>query len=188
MHLSKDVLKTHIQNGLVTGYADLDGQLTANGFDVRVCAIVEIIDGGKLAVAKPNNKPPKLGKAYILKGYEDRLAGYDVTEKMIVDSLSIKLEKLRPYFAITCEKVNTPPNLMFHIVARTSLFRLTQSALISTVGEAGYQGFLTFMLLPFLDSEIELGARFAQFCFTELKGSAHYAQQKESNYQGGKIF
>lgn len=189
MHLSREVLKSRIlSNNLVTDYADVDSQLTANGFDVRLAAVVEIDDAGKLAVQKSDNRPPKLGKAYVLKGFEDRLQGYDIKEQIVVDKLSVKLERLKPYFAVTCERVNTPSDLMFHIVARTSLFRLTQSALIATVGEAGYKGFLAFMLLPFLDGEIELGSRFAQFCFSELRGSAHYEAQKETNYQGGKLF
>lgn len=189
MHLSKDILKSMIvEKGLITGFADLDGQLTANGIDTRLAAIIEILDGGKLAVVKTNNKPPKLGKAFVLKGFEDRLEGYDIKEKHIVNSGTVKLERLRPYFVITCEKVDTPSHLMLQIAPRTSLFRLTQSLLGCGLSEAGYQGFLTFMMVSLLDSEIELGARFAQLSFTELKGEAHYEQQKESNYQGGKLF
>ena len=189
MHLSKDVLKQLIINQkLVTNLSDLDGQLTPNGVDVRLAAIVEIVDGGRLAVSKGDNKPPQLGTAVVLKGFENRLAGYDIKDMKVVDGCVVKLERLRPYFVITCEEVNTPPNLMFHIAARTSLFRLTQSLLGCTFGEAGYKGFLTFMLLPFLEGEIELGSRFAQLSFTELRGESHYEHQKESNYQGGKLF
>ncbi len=189
MHLSRDVLKKLIlENNLVTKYGDLDAQLTPNGVDMRLAAIVEIVDGGRLAVSKGDNKAPQLGTAVVLKGFEDRLAGYDLKDMQVVDDGVVKIRKLQPYFVVTCEEVSTPPNLMFHIAARTSLFRLTQSLLGCTFGEAGYNGFLTFMLLPFLDGEIELGSRFAQLSFTELKGEAHYEQQKESNYQGGKLF
>ena len=186
MLLSRDVLKDLVLKGLVTKYSGLDGQLTANGIDVRLAGVVEIVDGGRLAVSKVDNVVPRLGKAFVLKGYESRLSGYDISQTVV--SKSVRLERLKPYFVFTCEEVNTPPNLMFHISARTSLFRLTQSLLGCTIGEAGYRGFLTFMLLPFLDCELELGARFAQFSFSELKGVAHYEQQKESNYQGGKLF
>lgn len=177
-----------VENGLITGFADLDQQLTANGFDVRVAGIVEIKDAGKLAVSKAQNKAPKLGRAIVLKGFEERLADYSVDQKDVVPAGSVKLERLRPYLVITCEKVKTPTSMMFHITPRSSLFRLTQSLLGVSFGEAGYEGFLTFMLLPFLDAEIELGARIAQLSFAELKGEGHYAQQKESNYQGGKLF
>ncbi len=189
MHLSRDVLKKLIlENNLVSKYGDLDAQLTPNGVDMRLAAIVEIVDGGRLAVSKGDNKSPQLGTAVVLKGFEDRLEGYDLKDMQVVDDGVVKIKKLQPYFVVTCEEVSTPPHLMFHIAARTSLFRLTQSLLGCTFGEAGYKGFLTFMLLPFLDGEIELGARFAQLSFTELKGEAHYEQQKESNYQGGKLF
>jgi len=187
MHLSRQVLKSLIRDkNLVTNFADLEHQLTANGFDVRLAAIVEIKDAGKLAISKANNAPPKLGKAFVLEGFEDRLKGYEVED--IQTRESVKLERLRPYLVITCEEVNTPGNLMIHIGARSSLFRLTQSLLGTTFGEAGYKGFLTFMLLPILDGEVELGARIAQLSFGELKGSAHYEDQKETNYQGGKLF
>ena len=189
MHLSRDALKQLIlDKQLVTGYVDLDGQLTANGIDVRLAAVIEIIEGGKLAVDKKNNKPPKLGRACVLKGYEDRLLEYKIGNIQIVEHGSVMLEAGKPYFVITCEQVNTPDDHMFHIHARTSLFRFTQSTLLCTVGEAGYRGFLTFVLVPFLKSEIELGMRFAQFTFTELKGKAQYDAQKQANYQGGKLF
>jgi deoxycytidine triphosphate deaminase len=124
----------------------------------------------------------------VLSGFEGRLEGYAVAEKHVLDSGAVKLDRLRPYLVITCEEVNAPSQLMFHIAPRSSLFRLTQSVLGCSFGEAGYRGFLTFMLLPFADSEIELGARFAQLSFSELKGEAQYAEQKESNYQGGRLF
>ena len=189
MHLSREVLKSLIlKDNVLTGYGDLDSQLTPNGVDVRLAAVVEILDGGKLAISKQENRSPKLGRAFVLKGFEDRLAGYDLQEKIVLESGSVKLQPLQPYFVITCEQLNTPPHLMTHIAARTSLFRLTQSGLFCTFAEAGYKGFLTFMLLPFCQSEIDLGARFAQLSFSELKGEAHYEQQKEANYQGGKLF
>ena len=189
MHLSRDVLKKFIvENNLITDFHDLDAQLTANGLDARCAAIVEIVNGGRLAVSKSDNVPPKLGSAVVLKGFEDRMQGYDIKDVQVVESGVVKLERLKPYFVITMEKVNTPNNLMLQIAPRTSLFRLTQSLLGCGLSEAGYQGFLTFMLVPFSDCEFELGARFAQLSFSELKGEAHYEQQKESSYQGGKLF
>lgn len=189
MHLSRNVLKSMIvENGLVSGYADLDRQLTANGVDVRLAGVVEILDGGRLAIEKADNRHPKLGKAVILKGFEERLKGYDVQESQVVESGIVKLEPLKPYLVITCESVDTPSQLMFHITPRSSLLRLTQSLLGYGFGEAGYKGFLTFLLLPALQGEVELGTRIAQLSFTELKGEAHYEQQAEANYQGGKLF
>ncbi len=187
MHLSKEeVRKLIVQHELFTHYGDIDGQLTANGFDVRLAALIEVHSGGRLGAQKDRNKPPQLGNAFVWKGYEDRLKGYDVKELVVTESLIVK--PLQPYLVMSCEKVNTPSHVMFHITPRSSLFRLTQSLLGCSFGEAGYQGFLTFLLLPFLASEIELGARFAQLSFSELKGTANYAEQKEANYQGGKLF
>lgn len=189
MHLSRDVVKKLIvEQNLITNYSDLDGQLTANGIDARLAAVVEIVDGGRLAVSKGDHIAPKLGSAVVLKGFEDRLSGYDLKEVQVIDGGVVKLERLKPYFVITCEKVNTPNNLMLQIAPRTSLFRMTQSLLGCGMSEAGYQGFLTFMLVPMLDSQIELGARFAQLSFIKLEGEAHYEEQKESSYQGGKLF
>ncbi|MBI4440639.1 hypothetical protein HY639_00580 [Candidatus Woesearchaeota archaeon] len=189
MHLSRDVLKQMImKQDLVSNFADLDGQLTANGFDVRLAGVIEVRNAGKLAIAKEHNKPPVLGKAAVLEGFENRLHGYDIPEKRIVRNGCVTLERLQPYLVVCCEEVKTPVSLMIHITARSSLFRLTQSLLGCTFGEAGYRGYLTFLLLPFLDGEIELGARFAQLSFSELKGTAQYTEQKQSSYQGGKLF
>lgn len=188
MHFSREILKQHIESGLLTNFSDVEKQLTANGFDVRIAAIVEVKDGGKLAVDKKNNRAPTLGNAVVLKGFESRLEGYAIAEKNVVEQGTVKLDKLKPYLIITCEEVNTPSNMMFHIAPRSSLFRVTQSLLGCSFGEAGYKGFLAFMLLPFLDSELELGTRIAQLSFSELKGESSYEQQKESNYQGGKLF
>jgi len=189
MHLSRDIVRQMIlEQKLITNYGSVDGQLTPNGFDCRLAAIIEVLDGGKLAVDKKDMRAPKLGKAVVLKGYEHRLKEYSLERVDVVESGTLKLEPLKPYLVMTCEELNTPDNLMTHIAARTSLFRLTQCLLGSTFGEAGYYGYLTFMLLPFTASEIELGVRFAQLSFSELKGQAQYDQQKVTNHQGGKLF
>jgi len=189
MHLSKEVLRSCIvEKKLITDFFDVEGQLTANGFDARLAAVVEVLDGGRLAINKKENRAPTLGKAFVLKGFEDRLEGYDFTEKVVLNSGFVKLNALRPYLVITCEKINAPTDLMFHITSRSSLFRFTQSILGYGFGEAGYSGFLAFLLFAALDSEVELGVRFAQLSFSELRGHAHYQDQKECNQQGGKLF
>ena len=187
-NLNRDVLKELIlKDNIIEGFDDLDKQLTANGFDVRACAVVEILEGGKLAVEKKDNVPPKLGRAFVLPGYEDRLAGYDVQETMTTDSF-VQLKKSQPYFLITCEKVNTPEHLMGTNIHRTSLFRFTQSMMAFGFTEAGYKGYLTFVLIPFLDSSLQLGSRVAQMSFSLLTGKSNYEQQKEASYQGGRLF
>ena len=180
--------KMILEQNVITDYADIEAQLTANGFDARLAAIVEIVDGGRLAISKSDHIPPKLGSAVVLKGFEDRLSGYEIKDVQVAENGVVKLERLKPYFVVTCEKVNQPNNLLIQVAPRTSLFRLTQSLLGCGLSEAGYQGFLTFILVPLLDSEIQLGARFAQLVFIKLEGESHYEQQKESSYQGGKLF
>lgn len=188
MHLSRTAVKELIETQkLVEGYDNIDKQLTANGFDVIVCALVEIKDGGKLAIEKADNVPPKLGKAFVLPGYEDRLDNYEVEEKIITEGF-IKLNKHQPYFLVTAERFNFPDHIMGHNNHRSSLFRFTQSSLYFGFDEAGYKGFLAFMMVPFLDSEVELGSRVAAVSFVHLTGKASYESQSETNYQGGKLF
>ncbi|MBW3019294.1 hypothetical protein KY329_03870 [Candidatus Woesearchaeota archaeon] len=188
MHLSRSAVKELVEKDkLVEGYDNIDKQLTANGFDVRVCALVEIKDGGKLAIEKSNNVPPKLGKAYVLPGYEDRLDSYEIEEKIVTAGF-VKLKKHQPYFLITAERFNFPEYLMGHNSHRSSIFRFTQSMICFGFDEAGYKGYLAFMLVPFLDSEVELGSRVASVSFVHLTGRANYEEQFECNQQGGKLF
>lgn len=188
MHLSGGVLKELIlREGIVSGYDDLDKQVTANGFDVRACAFVEVLDGGKLAIEKKNHVPPRLGRAFVLPGFESRLAGYDVSE-MILSEGFVELQRHRPYFVMTCERVKMPKNMMVHTAHRTSLFRFAQSLMGFGFTEAGYEGYLTFVLVPFLDGSVELGARVAQISFALLHGTGDYTQQKEFSQQGGTLF
>lgn len=188
MNLSKDDVRKRVETqGLVEQFADLDKQLTANGFDVRVAAFVEVRDGGALAVDKKNNRPPKLGRAFVLPGFESRLEGYGVEEIITTDSFA-KLIRAQPYLVVTCERVNTPNDLMIHAAKRSSVFRFTQSLMGFGFTEAGYNGFLTFLLLPTLDCEIQLGTRIAQLSWSTLTSEASYEDQSEFNHQGGKIF
>ena len=189
--LSKDHIREMVQNAkLVEGYDDLEAQMTANGFDVRVGAVIEILKAGKLAINKQDNKPPQLGTAWVVEGYEHRLQGYDIKEMILCKpGFSVQLIPFQSYYTITMETINTPAAMLTKIASRTSLFRYTQTILEAGFGEAGYCGFLTFMLCPTLNgAELELGSRFAQVGFAQLTSESHYQSQKESSYQGGKLF
>jgi len=192
MHLSRPVLKEQIEKkGIVSGHGELDAQLTANGVDLRLAALVEVLEGGRIAVDKARNRAPKLGRAFVLKGFESRLDAYkDQLQEIVVLSPSeaVSLVQMRPYFAITQEEVNIPTNMLCDIKSRSTVFRYGPNDLFCTVGEAGYRGYLTFVLLPFLANELELGARFCQVLFSELRGESHYEDQKQASYQGGKLF
>ena len=87
----------------------------------------------------------------------------------------------------TAESLNMPKDHMSIVEARTSLHRYTQAKLIATFIEAGYKGFLTFMIIPSIPAEIELGARFASLAFTKLTTEESYEDQKEFSNQGGRI-
>ncbi len=188
-NLSRDVLKKEIiDDKLVENYEDLDVQLTANGIDFRLAAIIEVKKAGELRIKKEDIIPPVLGTAYVMEGFESVLDSLKL-DKIVVHpkGTPVKIKKLTPYLVISCEKVNTKTYLNFKIECRSSLFRITQSVLETSFGEAGYRGMLTFLLFSLLDTKIDLGVRFAQIVFSTLEGSAHYEDQKESSYQGGKV-
>ncbi len=188
-NLSRDVLEKEIsENKLVGGVESLDKQLTANGIDVRLAAIIEVVEGGTLAVEKARCKPPVLGQAWVMSGFENVLEGLDTKDPAILGEGSVVgLKKNVPYLVVSCETVDVPEKYMFKIETRSSVFRLIQGVLETAFGEAGYRGKLTFLLFTLLDAKIELGSRFAQIAFSTLEGCAHYENQKESSYQDGKI-
>ncbi|MFH1127421.1 MAG: hypothetical protein ABIG84_04460 [archaeon] len=188
-NLSKDVLRTEIINDkLVVDYEDLDVQLTANGIDFRVAAIIEVKKAGELRINKKDMKMPVLGVAHVMEGFEDVVSGLELEDTVVLPKGSqVSIDKLVPYLVVSCEKVNTKENLNFKIECRSSLFRITQSVLETAFGEAGYRGGLTFLMFSLLDTKIDLGVRFAQIVFSTLSGNAHYEEQKESSYQGGKV-
>ncbi|MBI4145839.1 hypothetical protein HY489_00710 [Candidatus Woesearchaeota archaeon] len=191
MNFGKGDLRRLIEQGLITGIDNIEDHLTPNGVDLRLAALVEIVGGGHMAVDKKNHRGPKLGKAYVLKGYESRLKGYDISQITSVDpGTPVELKCHQPYFAMTLEEAHIPPEMMSHIEARTSLFRYAQTGMFKTVGEAGYDGFLTYMLVPFLDGgSVEMGARFCQLVFAELRGhDGGYDSQKTMTHQGGMLF
>lgn len=187
--LGKKEIVHRIKNEkLVEGFDGLDFHPSANGIDVHLAALIEVKEGGKLAVQKANNVLPKLGTAYVLKGHEDKISSLTTESTQILEKeSSIKIKAHQPYLLIIAEKVNIPTDHLCIAKARTSLHRFTQSHLIAVFGEAGYRGTLTFMLVPMLDAEVELGARIAQLAFSKISSHSHYEDQKEHSFQDGKI-
>ncbi len=189
VNLNRDVLRKEIlENTLVENYDNLDVQLTANGVDFRIAAIIEVKEAGELRINKADCRMPVLGAAHVMEGFEDVVSGLEL-EGVVVEpkGAQVKIERLKPYLVVSCEKVNTKENLNFKIECRSSLFRITQSVLETAFGEAGYRGGLTFLMFSLLDTKVDLGVRFAQVVFSELSGNAHYEEQKESSYQNGKV-
>ncbi|GEM_PF-2451883 len=183
-----DLKEKILKEKMIEGYEDIEKQLTPNGFDVRACTIIEVKEAGEVGISKEENKSPILGKAYVLEGHEKILENLNI-EKIITMKYGEKLPlyRLKPYLLITCEKINTPEDLYFKIEIRSTLFRYGQMILETAFGDAGYKGRLTFLLLPTLDTKLALGCRVAQISFVTLTSRAHYENQKECGYQGGKI-
>ncbi|MBW6462106.1 MAG: hypothetical protein K0B07_03615 [DPANN group archaeon] len=188
--LSKETLKNLIkEKNIISDYKDIDYQITANGFDFRLAVLIEVKKAGQLRIDKNSAIKPKLGNAYVLKGFENHIKNLK-TENIIVlkEGTLIYLDEKKTYLAVTCEKLNTPENTNFEIEPRSSLFRYCQCDIVTGFGEAGYRGILTVMFKPSLPgAAIDIGVRFMQVSFNILDSNAHYNDQKENNYQGGNI-
>lgn len=89
------------------------------------------------------------------------------------------------YLVKTIEKVNMPENIAAMVLPRSTLFR---SGIILRTGmvDPGYQGELYFGLINHntQPAEIELGARFAQIYFVEIKGKP--VKTYQGKWQGGR--
>ncbi len=186
---NKGLRKMIQDQGLISSYRDMDSQITANGFDLRLAALIEVDKAGELRIDKKSARKPVLGHAYIMEGMEDAISGIACKETEIIsEGELVDLESSRTYLAVTCEKINAGEGLNFELEPRSSLFRYCQCGLINGFGEAGYKGRLTVLFKPFLDgAAIDMGVRFIQVCFNRLDSKEHYENQKESNYQDGRI-
>ncbi len=187
--ISRKELEERIKKeNIISGYEDLEKQLTSNGIDVRVCAIIEVEKAGEIGITKEEHKKPLFGKMWIIKDKEKDLNNLDVSEKISVKKgEKITLKKLQPYLVVSCEEVKCPKEWFFKIEIKSSLFRLAQMILETAFGEADYKGKLTFLLLPTMDTSLAMGAGIAQIAFYELSSPASYEEQYSTSYQGGRI-
>ncbi len=187
--ISRKELEERIKKeNVISGYEDLEKQLTSNGIDVRVCAIIEVEKAGEIGITKEEHKKPLFGKMWVLEGKEKDFDNLKVSEKITVKKgVKIPLKRLQPYLVVSCEEVRCPKEWFFKIEIKSSLFRLAQMMLETAFGEADYKGKLTFLLFPTLDTSLAMGAGIAQIAFYELSSPASYEEQHTSSYQGGKI-
>ena len=187
--LSRTTLeKLILEKKLVENYKSLEEQLTPNGMDFRLGAIIEVEKSGTITISKERMKKPIFGKAYVLKGFEHYVDGIEVKEIISLDEgTPVILQGNKPYLVLSCETVNTPEDIQFKLEIRSSLFRFGNCILETGFGEAGYRGKLTNLLYSILGTEIEIGVRVCQLAFYQLDGKEHYEKQKQTNYQGGKI-
>jgi dUTP pyrophosphatase len=153
------------EKGLVTGYINLDTQLTPNGFDLTVDKVYEfdsagaldfsnkerIVPGGKEILPQKMNSGDKFGWWNLKKG---------------------------AYKIRTNETVNIPNDLIAIAFPRTSLLRMggfTQNG----VWDAGFKGKSEFVLVVENPNGIKLkqNARITQLIFTKIN-------ETEKGYDG----
>jgi len=183
----KELREKIIKEKVVENYKDLESQLTPNGIDIRVCAVLEIKKAGEIGLTKDQHKKPIIGKAWVLEGYEKEVESLTSEIIVVKEGEKIELEGLKPYLVVSCEKINCPKDWFFSIEIKSSLFRLAQMILETAFGEADYHGKLTFMLLPTLPTKLAIGAGIAQVSFFQLSSEESYNEQKNASYQGGRI-
>jgi dCTP deaminase len=137
-------------------------------FDLRLGEIYEVLSEGSLGINERKTPETKI------------IANYEKEKNK-----KIKLEPGKYYVVKTIEKVNTPKELAFKIIPRSTLFR-SGINILGGFGDPGYCGEITLGLVnlnnfPF---EIEMGARIANIVFHIIDGEA---EEYNGTYQGGKI-
>ena len=188
--IGRETLKKLIEEqNVITDYKNIEKQLTPNGFDFRLAALIEVTKAGQLRIDKAKAKKPEFGTAWIMEEFENHINDIDTEyQNVIEEGTLIELYPKNIYLAITCESLNTPENLNFEIAERSSLLRYCQCGIMNGFGEAGYRGNLTVMLKPYLNGAgIDIGVSFIQLIFNKLDSNGNYDNQKTANYQDGKI-
>jgi len=144
------------KKGLITGYIDLDTQMTPNGFDLTAAAIYEFDCAGSLDFSNKERKIPQCRQLVPLKRHNtDGIGWWDL--------------KKGAYKVRTNETVALPNDLIALAFARTSLLRMgagTQHG----VWDAGFKGKGEFILVVENPHGIQLkqNARVAQLIFLRM--------------------
>jgi deoxycytidine triphosphate deaminase len=164
-----ELKKLITSDNLITGLSERD-QKDPEGcvFDLQLSKIYEL--KGKAFLGIDERETPELVE----------VASYDPKKK---SSFIFKPGKY--YMTKTLEVVNIPKDICAIVKPRTTTFR---SGLYLRAGfiNPGYNGTLDFAIInegP-IDVEVELGARFAQIFFMEVKGKA--VNTYRGQWQGGK--
>lgn len=162
----KKLIKKH---NLISGLSKRDIEAPVGCvFDLQLDKVYEL--RGKLFLGIEERETPDLLE----------LASFDPQKKS-----SFMFQPNVYYLVKTIEKVNMPENIAAMVLPRSTLFR---SGIILRTGmvDPGYNGELYFGLVNHntLAAEIELGARFAQIYFTEVRGKA--VNTYRGQWQGGR--
>ena len=155
--LSREEIKKLIEKAkLVTGFIDLDTQLTPNGFDLTVAKIYEFVGAGNLDFSNKERKLPE-------------------TKELSCEKLTPKDKfgwwRLKPgvYKVLTNETVNLPNDLIGIAFSRSSLLRMGAFAQ-NGVWDAGFRGKSEFVLMVANPQGISLkeNSRVVQLLFTKI--------------------
>ena len=164
--LNRDEIKKLIKDkDLISGYINLDTQLTPNGFDLTVGNIFEFDSPGALDFSNKERKIPS-GKEIIPKKQkpEDKFGWWNL--------------KKGAYKIRTNESVNLPHDLIGIAFPRTSLLRMG-AYIVNGVWDAGFQGKSEFMLVVENPQGINLkqNARINHLVFVRIN-------ETDQGYQG----
>jgi dUTP pyrophosphatase len=155
--LNREEIKRLIaENNLVSGYIDLDTQLTPNGIDLTVGQIYEFANAGALDFSNKERVLPEYRLMAPLKKSKDDAFGW---------------WHLVPgaYKIVTNEAVALPRDLIGMAFPRSSLLRMgmfTQTG----VWDAGFQGRSEFILIVEnkQGAQVKQNARVVQLMFTKI--------------------
>jgi dUTP pyrophosphatase len=155
-HQIKALIK---EKGLVSGYIDLDTQLTPNGFDLTVGQVFEFDSSGAVDFSNKERRVPA-GRAILPKkeSPDDRFGWWDLGPGA--------------YKILTNETVDIPNDLIGIAFTRTTLLRMgafTQNG----VWDAGFRGRSEFILIVENPHGIRLkqNARVVQLVFQPINAA-----------------
>ncbi len=164
--LNREEIKRLIEkNSLVSGYPDLDTQLTPNGFDLTAAKIYEFAGSGALDFSNKERKIPECRELVPQKVKpQDEYGWWNLGPGI--------------YKVVSNEKVKLPLDLIGMAFSRSSLLRVgafTQTG----VWDAGFEGISEFVLVVInpLGLKLKQNARVAQLLFTKIT-------ETETGYNG----
>jgi len=154
-----------VKKGLVSGYMDLETQLTPNGFDLTLNQVSQFEGQGSLDFSNKERVLPPTSEVPAVKDKPDDRLGWWTLGRGV-------------YKVTTNEVVSIPNDLIAVAYPRSSLLRMgcfTQTA----VWDAGYKGRSEFLLIVENPGGIRLkqNARIAQLAFWKIK-------ETKKGYQG----
>lgn len=160
--LSSREIRAMIESGapLLEGFADVDTQVQANGFDLTLAEVRKFAGAGTIGIDNADRVLPEL-------------------ERVPEDGQGFLTLAPGPYHITYAETVSLPKNLMALGRPRSSLTR-SGVAIHTAVWDAGYSGRSTSLMVVYNPEgfRVQIGARVAQLVFIELSTA------DDTGYQG----